>query len=54
MNLTAEDRVALILGRAIIRAEALQTQLDQARAELAAAQSAGSAADSTPDRDKET
>ena len=54
MNLTVEDRIALLLGRAIMRAESLQVQLDQARAELAAAQSAGSAADSTPDRDKET
>lgn len=32
--MTAEDRVALILGRAIIRAEALQTQLEEAQAQL--------------------
>jgi hypothetical protein len=30
MNLSVEDRVALILGRAIMRAEALQVELDAA------------------------
>lgn len=31
----AEDRVALILGRAIMRAEALQAQLEAAQARIA-------------------
>lgn len=35
MTLTAEDRVALILGRAIHRAEALQVQVEALEAELA-------------------
>ncbi len=34
MTLSAEDRVALILGRAVIRAEALQAALEQAQAKL--------------------
>ena len=36
MNLTAEDRVALLLGRAIMRAEALQVQNENLRAQIAA------------------
>ncbi len=35
MTLTAQDRVALILGRAIMRAEALQAENEQLRARLA-------------------
>lgn len=34
MSLSAEDRVALILGRAILRAEALDAQLEATRAEI--------------------
>ena len=34
MNLSAQDRIALILGRAIIRAEGLQAELEQTKAEL--------------------
>ncbi len=32
---SAEDRIAIILGRAIIRAEALQAENEQLRARLA-------------------
>lgn len=33
--MSAEDRVALILGRAVMRAEALQAELEVVRARLA-------------------
>lgn len=33
--MTAADRIALILGRAVIRAESLQTELEQAQAKIA-------------------
>ena len=35
MSLSAADRIALILGRAVMRAETLQTELDAARAKVA-------------------
>ncbi len=35
MTLTAQDRVALILGRAVMRAEALQAENEQLRSRLA-------------------
>lgn len=38
MSLTAEDRVALLLGRQIIRGESLQVQLNTALGTLAALQ----------------
>lgn len=38
MNLALEDRIALSLGRLIMRNESLQAQLDGTRADLAALQ----------------
>ena len=35
MILTASDRIALMLGRAIMRAETLQTELDAAKQRIA-------------------
>ena len=46
--MTAEDRIAIILGRAIIRAEALQAENDQLRNQLAASEP-----DPDCDRDEE-
>ncbi len=33
--MTLEDRIALLLGRAIIRAEALQAELDELKQQIA-------------------
>ena len=33
--MNAEDRIALLLGRAVMRAEALQAQLEQAQKRIA-------------------
>lgn len=35
MNLTVQDRIALLLGRAVMRAESLQVALEEAEAKIA-------------------
>jgi hypothetical protein len=50
MGLSAEDRVALILGRAVMRAEALQVQFEAAQQRVAEleAENVGQQGDGSP------
>ena len=47
--MNAADRVALILGRAIIRAETLEAELAAARARLTDLENADGPSDAAPD-----